>query len=70
MFWVICYIFSYYEGDDYTQQVMKDFADYIKQEMLSHQLVSGVPEHGVYAESFKLSGHALRLGVKKRLLKA
>jgi len=26
------YILTYYEGDDYIQQVMKDFADYVKLE--------------------------------------
>lgn len=61
------YIITYYEGDDYLQKVIQDpvSADYLKQETLSRDLIAGVPEHGTYAESFKLNGHPIRLGVKK-----
>jgi isoleucyl-tRNA synthetase len=59
------HITSYYQGDDYIKQVMTDFADYIKQETLSQQLVAGVPKEGVFTESHKLSGHEIILGVKK-----
>jgi isoleucyl-tRNA synthetase len=59
------HITSYYQGDDYIKQVMGDFADYIKQETLSRQLVVGVPKEGVFTESHKLSGHEITLGVKK-----
>ena len=59
------YIVTYYTGDDYIQKVMRDFSDYIKQETLSRQLVPGEPEKGAFAESVKLGGHTLHLGVKK-----
>ncbi len=61
------YIVTYAEGDEYIQKILNDqvSADYIKQETLSKDLAAGVPEHGVYAESFKLSGHPVKLGVKK-----
>ncbi|MBA7649732.1 Isoleucine--tRNA ligase [subsurface metagenome] len=59
------HITTYYQGDDYVKQVMADFADYIKQETLSEQLVDGVPEAGVYTESYKLDGYELLLGVKR-----
>ncbi len=59
------YIVTYYQGDDYIKQVMADFADYIKQETLSRLLVEGVPDKGVYAESHKLRGHEILLGVKR-----
>jgi len=59
------YITTYYEGDDNIRQVMKDFADYIKQETLSRQLVEGVPEQGVFTESYKLGGYDILLGVKR-----
>lgn len=59
------YIVTFYEGDDYIGQVMRDFSDYIKQETLSHQLIAGSPEPGAFAESVKLGGHAMKLGVKK-----
>ncbi|MBN1191641.1 MAG: isoleucine--tRNA ligase [Dehalococcoidales bacterium] len=59
------HINTYYEGDDFVLQVMKDFADYIKLETLSEEVVPSVPEKDVYSENFKLSGHQLKLAVKK-----
>jgi isoleucyl-tRNA synthetase len=59
------HITSYYQGDDYIRQVMSDFADYIKQETLSRELVDSVPDADAFAESHRLSGHELRLGVKR-----
>ena len=40
------YIVTYYEADDYVRKVMQDFADYVKQETLSRQLVSGASGTG------------------------
>jgi len=59
------YITTFYQGDDYVKQVVTDFADYIKQETLSGQLVEGVPQQDVFTESYKLAGHEILLGVKK-----
>jgi isoleucyl-tRNA synthetase len=59
------HITTYYQGDDYIRQVLTDFADYIKQETLSQQLVEGVPEADAFTESHKLSGHEITLGVKR-----
>ena len=59
------YITTYYQGEDYIRQVMTDFADYIKQETLSRQLIEKVPEAGAYTESHKLGGHEILLGVKR-----
>ncbi len=59
------HITTYYQGDDYIKQVMADFADFIKQETLSRQLVEGVPEEGVFTESHRLSGYDILLGVKR-----
>jgi len=59
------HITTYYQGDSYVNQVMEDFADYIKQETLSRQLVEGVPEQDVFTESYKLGGYDILLGVKK-----
>jgi isoleucyl-tRNA synthetase len=59
------YIETYYEGDDYIRQVLKETEDYIKQETLSKQLAMGIPDTDAYSESFKLSGHVMRLAVKK-----
>ncbi|MBA7583483.1 Isoleucine--tRNA ligase [subsurface metagenome] len=59
------HITTYYQGDDYIRRVMADFADYIKQETLSQQLVEGVPEKDAFTESHRLSGHEITLGVKR-----
>ncbi|MBI4283400.1 MAG: class I tRNA ligase family protein, partial [Chloroflexi bacterium] len=59
------YIITYYDGDDYLREVMASFSDYITQETLSRQLTDGIPEQGVFTESYKLSGHSILLGVKK-----
>jgi len=59
------HITTYYESDDYIKQVMVDFADYIKQETLSQQLIEGVPKQDVFTESYKLGGYDVLLGVKK-----
>ncbi len=59
------YITTFYQGDEYVRQVMTDFADYLKQETLSRQLIEGVSAEGAYAETHKLSGHTIVLGVKK-----
>jgi isoleucyl-tRNA synthetase len=45
---------------------MADWTDYIKKETLSRELVKGVPEiPEITAESFKLEGHDVKLGVKR-----
>jgi len=59
------YINTYYQGDEYTRQVMDDYADYMKQETLSRQLMEALAPEGAYSETFKLSGHTIVLGVKK-----
>jgi len=59
------HIITYYHGDDYIKRVMADFADYIKQETLSRELIDEVPEEGVFTEHHKLSGYDILLGVKR-----
>jgi len=59
------YIITYYQGDAYINQIIKDFADYIKQETLSQKLIEGVPEQGVFTESHKISDHNVLLGVTR-----
>jgi len=59
------YIATYYEGEAYMRQVMVDFADYIKQETLSRQLIEGVPKQDVFTESYRLGGYDILLGVKR-----
>jgi isoleucyl-tRNA synthetase len=62
------HIVTYYQGDDYIRQVMEDFADYIKQETLSQQLIvlpKGRTEEDAFAERHKLGGYDILLGVKR-----
>jgi len=59
------YITTYYQGEAYIRQVTEDFADYIKQETLSRQLIYGVPEQDVFTENYRLSGYDILLGVEK-----
>jgi len=59
------YITSYYQGEAYISQVMADFADYIKQETLSEELVEGIPKEGIFTERYRLGGHDIWLGVKR-----
>ncbi|MDP2920011.1 MAG: isoleucine--tRNA ligase [Dehalococcoidia bacterium] len=59
------YITTHYQGDDHVRQVMRGFADYVKQETLSRQLVEGAPVEGAHTETHKLAGHSITLGVKK-----
>ncbi|MBI4186392.1 MAG: isoleucine--tRNA ligase [Chloroflexi bacterium] len=59
------YILTCYQGGAYVQQVMEKFADYIKQETLSRQLIGQAPEEGAFTEKHRLSGYEILLGVKK-----
>jgi isoleucyl-tRNA synthetase len=59
------HIVTYYQGEAYVRGVMQDFADYIKQETLSEEIVAGVPAEGVFTESYRLSGHEILLGINR-----
>jgi len=58
-------IVTYYQGGAYIRRVMEDFADYIKRETLSRELVDGIPQEGAFTESHRLDDHNLLLGVKR-----
>jgi len=58
------YILTYYQGAASIQRVIRGFAPYIKQETLSRDLVEGIPEDA-YAESHKIDGQEVMLGVKR-----
>ncbi len=59
------HIITYYHGEAYIRQVMQGFADYIKQETLSDELVEGVPREGVFTGSYKLGDYEVLLGVRR-----
>ena len=59
-------IVTYYDADDELNAVVAEWGDYIQAETLSLELVPGpVPGDVPWAESFKLDGHPVTLGVKK-----
>jgi isoleucyl-tRNA synthetase len=59
------HIVTYYNGGNSIQMVMTKFADYIKQETLSRDLVSAVPPAESYAEKFRISNYEISLAIKK-----
>jgi isoleucyl-tRNA synthetase len=59
------HIITYYEGEAHFIQVMSSFAEYIKQETLSRELIEGVPEDADCKETYKIGGYSLTLGVKR-----
>jgi len=58
-------IITYYQGDDYTAQVFASFADYIRHETLSEQLIGLPAPEEAHREEFKLDGHQVSLGVSR-----
>jgi len=59
------HIVTYYRAEASMGKVITQFADYIKQETLSHELIEGIPEAEVYAESYSINGSKVVLGVRK-----
>jgi isoleucyl-tRNA synthetase len=59
------HIITYYEADAFIMQSLSSFADYIRQETLSREIVDEVPDDVDLKETFKISGYRLLLGVKK-----
>ncbi len=55
-----------YEGGEQVQAVMRDFADYIKQETLSTEIRHQPAAAGAYTEKFKLSGLEISISIKKQ----
>jgi len=60
------YIITYYQSDEYVQDVMQSFAAYIKHETLSREIRCEAPPQGVFMEEHKLGGHTMTLGVLKQ----
>ena len=58
-------IITYYQGPDEVASVMRRHGHYICQETLSESLVSGAPEDGAKAETQKVEGMEVTLGVKR-----
>jgi len=59
-------IVTFYQADENVGLAVAEWADYVRDETLSRELVRGpLPEDVARQESFKLEGHEVTLGVKK-----
>lgn len=59
------HIITYYQGDESIQKMIKEFADYIKQETLSRELIPASPPKESYIEKYHISEYEILLGIKK-----
>ena len=59
------HILTAYETDAELEAVIHAWADYIKAETLSDELVDGPPPAGAHSERYEVEGHPLTLGVKQ-----
>jgi isoleucyl-tRNA synthetase len=59
------HIVTYYQAEEPINQVMIDFADYIRQETLSRELIDSSPPEGAHVEKYRISGSDILLAVKK-----
>ncbi|MCK4363084.1 MAG: class I tRNA ligase family protein, partial [Dehalococcoidia bacterium] len=59
------YIYTYYRGGECLKRVIEKHADYVKQETLSRDLISGIPRDA-YTESHRIDGEEITLGVKRQ----
>jgi isoleucyl-tRNA synthetase len=60
------YIITYYQSDDYVQNVMQSYAAYIKRETLSREIRSDAPPANAFTEEHKLGGYTITLGILKQ----
>jgi isoleucyl-tRNA synthetase len=58
-------IVTYYQGPTEIDRVMRNHAEYIKQETLSEKLVAGAPEDEAKSETQKVEGMEVTLGVQR-----
>jgi len=58
-------IVTYYGGGEALRRVMERFADYVRQETLSLELVEGEPPPDAHRETHTLDGHEARLAVRR-----
>ena len=58
-------IVTYYLAPEAVSEVIRDFADYVKQETLSRELIEGQPSDG-YQETQRIDGSEVKLTVVRR----
>ena len=59
-------IVTYYKGEEALRRVMQRFADYVRQETLSLELVEGEAPPGAHVETHTLDGQEVTLAVQRR----
>jgi isoleucyl-tRNA synthetase len=60
------HIIIYYQTKEpLIKQVINSFADYIKQETLSRELIDDLPPDGTYSEEHRISNNEVYLAIKK-----
>ena len=60
------HIITYYQTKEpLIKQVINTFADYIKQETLSQELIDGLPTDGAYSEKHRISNSEVSLAIKR-----
>jgi isoleucyl-tRNA synthetase len=65
------HIITYYQTKDpIIEQVINTFADYIKQETLSQELIDSLPPDKTYGEKHRISNSEVSLAIKKTIPKS
>ena len=59
------HITTFYQGEEDIRGVMDDFGSYIRQETLSNEIVEGIPPGADLTESYWISEHRIKLGVRR-----
>jgi len=58
-------ITCYQTEEPLLKQVLDDFANYIKQETLSHELTNALPPEGSYCEKHRVSSGEISLAIRR-----
>jgi isoleucyl-tRNA synthetase len=58
-------IVTYYQGEETLRRVMQRFAEYVRQETLSLDLVEGEPPPGAHVETHTVDGQKMTLAVRQ-----
>jgi len=59
------YIVTCYQAESPLKEAIERFADYIRQETLSRELLCRAPEEGTHSENYRINTHPVTLGVKR-----
>ena len=59
------HIITYYQTEEQVKQILVEFAQYVKQETLSSELLNVSPPQDAYGENHRISGGEILLAIKK-----